>query len=112
MAGAGRLSSRTRAKEPRDVLIENLFRGGRRLGVGPNINTAPMPPFGPAIPFQLPVAGADCIGIYSEATSQFASARKPVTRAQVAAENGQDNLSHELTINGDFAARREPEPHE
>jgi hypothetical protein len=35
-------------------------------------------------------------GIDGEEASQFTHTRKPVTRAQVAAENGQDNLRYQM----------------
>jgi hypothetical protein len=71
-----------------------------------------MAPFGPAFTFQLPITCADCVGIDRKATRQFARARKPLPRTHVAAQNGQHNLGHKLPINGDFAARGKPEPHE
>ena len=98
-------------KEAGNMLIENLFWSGWRLSICANINAAAMASFSPSFPFQLAIAGAHGIGIDGKTASQFARAGQPGARAQIAAENGQDNLGDQLSINWDFAAGSKPEPH-
>ena len=99
------------AEEAGDMLIENLLRGGGRLRVCPDINTAAMTPLGPAFPLQLAVTCAYGVGVDGKAAGQFTRAGQTVAGTQVAAENGQDDLGNELAIDGDFTAGGEPEPH-
>jgi len=109
--GGGEIEFADGAKETSDVLIENLFGGLGCFCVGANIDAAAVAALGPAIALQLPVAGADGVGMDVEAARQFAGAGETVAGAQVAAEDRQDNLGDELAINGDFATGGEPESH-
>jgi hypothetical protein len=61
--------------------------------------------------FELTVCGADGVGMEAEAPRQFARAGQALAGSQIVAEDGQNNLSHELFANGDFAAARKRELH-
>ena len=100
------------AEEASNVLIENLLRGGRWIHGGADVDATPVTPFRPTLAYKLPVPCTDSIRVDREAASQFASARKPVARAKIATEYGQDNLRHQLAINGNFTAGGKPESHE
>ena len=100
------------AEEASNVLIENLLRGGRWIHGGADVDATPVTPLRPTLAFKLPVPCTDSIRVDREAASQFASARKPVARAKIATEYGQDNLRDQLAINGNFTAGGKPESHE
>jgi hypothetical protein len=60
---------------------------------------------------KLAITGADGLGMQTEATGQFPGAGETIARLEVAAKNGKHNLSDELPIDRNFAARGKPESH-
>jgi hypothetical protein len=76
-----------------------------------NIDATAVAELGPALALELAVAGADGVGVQTEAAGELARAGETIARAQLAREDGEDDLGDELTINGDFAAGSKPQSH-
>jgi hypothetical protein len=66
------------AKKSGNMLIENLLWGGRWLRVSADIYTTAMPILGPALAFELPVAGTYSIRVNGKASGQLTRAWKTV----------------------------------
>ena len=75
-----------------------------------NVDAAAVLVLDPAVAGELPVTGADGVGVDAEAAGKFARAGEPLAGLEVAGQDGQLHLSGELAIDWDFACRREPEP--
>src|SRR6202047_3009081 len=71
-----------------------------------------MTKFNPPLPFELTVAGADGVGMKTEAPRQFPRARQALPRREVVAEDAKNNLRYELFADGNFAAAGKPKLHD
>lgn len=97
-----------RAKEPRNMLIQNLLRRSRGLRIRAHIHPAPRSVLRPALPLQLPVPRAHRVRMNGKSPRQLPRARQLVSRAQISTQNRQHRLRHQLAVNRHFAARRKP----
>ena len=84
------------AEEGGDVEVEDLLGGGGRSGVVADEDAAAAAGFGPAVGFELAVAGADGVGMDGEAAGELASTGQTVAGLEVAGEDGERDLGDEL----------------
>src|SRR5437899_1265434 len=101
-----------RSKQPRDHLV-NGERGSRGcLGfAGPNVNPAAMAELDPLVAFELPVPGADRVGMQVESPRQFACTRQTLSGRKIVAQDAEDDLRDQLFADRYFAGARKPELH-
>src|ERR1700687_970731 len=102
-----------RSKESSNELIERERRRWNQFRFAlPDIHSAAMTKLDPPLPFELAVAGADRVGMKTEAPRQFPRARQALPRREVVAEDTENDLRYELFADGNFAAAGKPELHD
>src|SRR5580692_1892375 len=100
-----------RLEKRRNVLVENLLRSLGRRRLAHDVHAAAVPELHPPLARQLAVARAHRVGMDAEPPRQLARTRQPLARLQVAAQNRQLHLRHQLLVDRNFTGRRKPEPH-
>jgi hypothetical protein len=66
----------------------------------------------PPFPLELPVSGADRVGMKSKSPRQFSRTRQTLPRSEVVAEDTQDDLGYELFADSNFTSASEPKLHD
>jgi len=101
-----------RAKQVRNHLIERQSRRSRNVRFAlPYVEAATVAELDPTLAFQLAIAGAYGIGMQTKSSGQFAGAGQSLSRAEVVAENGQNDLRHQLSPDRNCVPTGEPELH-
>ena len=110
-SSGGKIKLANGSKEASNMVIQDLLGRRWRVSVVADEDATSLPLLCPSFPVKVAIASADGVGMQTEAPGQLPGAGETVARLEVAAKNGKHNLSDELPIDRNFAARGKPESH-